>query len=52
LQAFQRARGQTLGNAGASNIINATATVGDGFNPSPSSSGSMFAAGVGIIHRF
>jgi predicted porin len=52
LQAFQRARGQTLGNAGASNIINATATVGDGFQTAPSSSGSMFAAGVGIIHRF
>jgi predicted porin len=52
LQAYQRASGQTLGTNGAGNIINATATIGDGFSSTPSSSRSMFAAGVGIIHRF
>ncbi|MGU7771553.1 porin [Burkholderia sp. MR1-5-21] len=51
LQAYQRANGQTLGTNGKS-IINATATIGDGFQTSPSSSRSMFAAGVGIVHRF
>ncbi|CAE6958952.1 porin [Paraburkholderia domus] len=52
LQAYQRANGKTLGTTGGGNIINATATIGDGFQTSPSSSRSMFAAGVGIIHRF
>jgi predicted porin len=52
LQAFTRASGQTPGTNGAGNIINATATIGDGFNSAPSSSRSMFAAGVGIVHRF
>ena len=52
LQAYQRAHGQTLGSAGGSSIINATATIGDGFQSAPSSSRSQFAAGVGIIHRF
>jgi predicted porin len=52
LQAYQRANGKTLGTSGASSIINATATVGDGFQSAPSSSPSQFAAGVGIIHRF
>jgi predicted porin len=51
LEAYQRANGQTLGTNGHS-IINATATIGDGFQTSPSSSRSLFAAGVGIIHRF
>jgi predicted porin len=52
LQAFQRARGNTLGTNGSSQIISATATIGDGFQTTPSSSGSQFAAGVGIVHRF
>jgi predicted porin len=52
LQAYQRANGKTLGTGGASSIINATATIGDGFQSAPSSSPSQFAAGVGIIHRF
>ncbi|MFD1559691.1 porin [Paraburkholderia silviterrae] len=51
LQAYQRANGQTLGTNGKS-IIDATATIGDGFQTSPASSRSMFAAGVGIVHRF
>jgi predicted porin len=52
LQAYQRANGKTLGTSGAGSIINATASVGDGFQSAPSSSPSQFAAGVGIIHRF
>jgi predicted porin len=58
LEAFQRANGRTLGTptftaAGPVNRqIDATATIGDGFQTTPSSSRSMFAAGVGIIHRF
>ena len=36
----------------AGSIINATASIGDGFQSAPSSSPSQFAAGVGIIHRF
>lgn len=52
LEAYQRAGGQTLGTPGKSQIINATATIGDGFNGTPSSSRSQFVAGVGIVHRF
>ncbi|EUC14042.1 porin, partial [Burkholderia sp. BT03] len=51
LQAYQRANGQTLGTGGRS-IINATATIGDGFNSTPSSSRSMVGVGVGMVHRF
>ena len=51
LQAYQRANGQTLGSNGRT-IINATATIGDGFNSTPSSSRSMVGVGAGIIHRF
>ncbi|MGF6545805.1 putative porin [Paraburkholderia youngii] len=58
LQAFQRARGRTLASPNFSSsgldnqTIAATASIGDGFQSSPSSSGSMTAAIVGIIHRF
>ncbi|MFP3644065.1 porin [Paraburkholderia sp. SIMBA_054] len=52
LQAFTRANGKTLGTNGAGNVIDATATIGDGFNSTPSSSRSMFAGIVGIVHRF
>ncbi|MFM0700747.1 porin [Paraburkholderia sediminicola] len=52
LEGFQRASGQTLGTGGVGHIIDATATIGDGFQTSPSASRSMFAAGVGIVHRF
>jgi predicted porin len=51
LEAYQRANGQTLGTNGKS-IISATATLGDGFNSTPSSSRSMVGIGVGIVHRF
>ena len=57
LQAFQRANGKTLGTpslnpATVNQQINATASIGDGYQSSPASSRSQFAAGVGIIHRF
>ncbi|RDK00863.1 porin [Paraburkholderia lacunae] len=52
LEAYQKASGKTLGTNGAGQIINATATLGDGFNTTPSSSASQFAFGVGIVHRF
>lgn len=52
MEAFQRARGMTLGPDGAGNIIDATASIGDGMNGAPSSSRSQFAAGVGIVHKF
>ena len=52
VQAFTRASGKTLGTDGAASVIDATATIGDGFNSTPSSSRSMFAAGVGVVHRF
>ncbi|MFM0280760.1 porin [Paraburkholderia sediminicola] len=52
LQGFQRARGETLGTAGAGDVIDATATIGDGFNTAPSSSRSQFAFAVAISHRF
>jgi predicted porin len=51
-EAYQRAGGNTLGTPGRSQVINATASVGDGFQSTPSSSRSQFATGIGIIHRF
>ncbi|MFC5431553.1 porin [Paraburkholderia denitrificans] len=50
VEAYQRANGKTLSSKGESII--ATATIGDGFNSSPSSSPSQTAVGVGIVHRF
>jgi predicted porin len=52
LEAYQHAKGKTLGTSGAGNIIDATATLGDGLNAAPSSTGNQFAFGAGIIHRF
>lgn len=52
MEAFQRANGMTLGPNGAGDIINATASIGDGMNGAPSSSRSQFAAGMGIVHKF
>ncbi|CAG9265003.1 porin [Paraburkholderia unamae] len=51
LQAYQRAGGQTLGSDGIS-IIPATATIGDGFNSSPSATRNMMTVAAGLIHRF
>jgi predicted porin len=49
VEAYQRANGMTL-NGGE--IIDATASIGNGFNNSPSSSRSQFAVGIGLIHNF
>ncbi|WP_296658730.1 porin [Paraburkholderia sp.] len=49
VEAYQRANGKTLSDG---KIVTATATIGDGFNSSPSSSPSQTAVGVGIVHRF
>ncbi|RZF27033.1 porin [Paraburkholderia sp. UYCP14C] len=51
LEAYQHAGGNTLAGNGRS-IIQATASIGDGQNGSPSSSRSQTAIGVGIIHKF
>ncbi|MEZ2351980.1 porin [Caballeronia sp. RCC_10] len=54
LEAFQRANGNTLyyPSSGVLRQASANASIGDGFQGAPSASRSMFAAGVGIIHRF
>ncbi|BBU27606.1 porin [Burkholderia sp. THE68] len=55
LEAFQRANGNTLAvpsGTTSNRQTAANATIGDGFQSAPSASRSMFAAGVGIIHRF
>ena len=52
LQAYQHATGKTLGAAGSSQIVNATATVGDSQNGSPSSNGNQFVGMIGIQHNF
>lgn len=49
VEAYQHAKGKTIGSNGTS-IINATASIGDGVNPS--STGNSVAVGAGIIHRF
>jgi predicted porin len=51
-EGYQRASGQTLGTSGAGNMIGATATIGDGYNAAPSSSRSMVAVTLGVVHRF
>ncbi|SAL06859.1 outer membrane protein (porin) [Caballeronia calidae] len=51
-EGFTRAGGETLGGNGMGSIIGATATVGDGYNSTPSSSRSMFVGVAGIVHRF
>ncbi|WP_213301697.1 porin [Paraburkholderia sacchari] len=52
LEAYQHANGSTLGTTGSGQINAATATLGDGFNSSPSSTRNQVAVGVGIVHRF
>ncbi len=49
VQSFQRAGGDTL-NAGR--IVEATASLGDGFSSTPASSRSQIAVGAGLVHRF
>ncbi|WP_213762683.1 porin [Caballeronia sp. dw_19] len=52
LQAYQRANGQTLGANGAGNIVDATPSVGDSQNATPSSTNSQFVGMVGIAVLF
>ncbi|MGX7006126.1 porin [Caballeronia sp. KNU42] len=52
LQGIQVAQGKTLGTPGSGSVIDATATVGDGFNGAPSSSNRQFAIVFGINHKF
>jgi predicted porin len=52
VEAFQRASGNTLGTAGAGDVIAATPTLGDGGQSTPGSSRSLFGGAIGIVHRF
>ncbi|WP_213765595.1 porin [Caballeronia sp. dw_19] len=52
VQAYQKAHGKTLGTAGAGHIIEATPTIGDGFNGAPSSTSAQLGFTIGIVHRF
>lgn len=52
LQGYTRALGKTLGTAGSGHIIDATATVGDGFNGTPSSTGKQFVIAMGLVNKF
>ncbi len=50
-EAFQRANGKTIGSNGTQ-IIDATASVGDGFNGTPASTRTQIVVGGGMLHRF
>jgi predicted porin len=50
LASWTHASGQTL--SAKETVIRATPTIGDGFNGSPGTGTGVFAAGVGILHRF
>jgi len=55
LQAYEHASGKTLGTGAAgsaSQIINATSAIGDGFNSQPSSSPTQLQVTLGIVHKF
>nr|WP_311529425.1 porin [uncultured Ralstonia sp.] len=53
IQAYQRAKGQTLRATGAStSIVDAVASVGDSQNGTPSNGRSQFVGMVGIRHSF
>lgn len=52
IQAYQHASGKVLGSAGAGDVINAVATVGDSQNSSPSSTGNQFVAMFGLAVTF
>lgn len=49
IEGYQHAGGNTLLNG---KVIAATASIGDGFNLTPSTTGSQIAVGVGMVHRF
>jgi predicted porin len=52
LQAYQHASGQTLGAAGAGDIVDAAPSVGDSQNATPSSTNGQFVGMVGIATLF
>ena len=52
LEAYQMARGKTLGAKGAGNIVDSVATIGRIGESMPSSGGSQFVAMVGFRHSF
>ncbi|WP_116137307.1 porin [Trinickia diaoshuihuensis] len=52
LQAYQHASGQTLGSAGAGNIVDAVPSVGDSQNGTPSSTHAQFVGMFGIATLF
>lgn len=52
LQAYTHAAGQTLGAAGATQIVDATALVGDSQNSTPSSTRNQLALMLGLTVRF
>jgi predicted porin len=52
VQGYQRANGQTLGVRGAGNVVDATATVGDSQNGTPSATNSQFVGMIGITAVF
>ena len=52
VEAYQIAKGKTLGVAGTGNQVNAVASVGDSQNDSPSSSRNQSVLMVGIRHSF
>jgi predicted porin len=52
LEAYQHAQGQTLGAAGAGDIVDSVAQVGRISNSTPSSGQSQFVGMVGFRHRF
>ncbi|AJK50433.1 porin [Burkholderia plantarii] len=49
IEAYQHAGGNTLLDG---KVIAATASIGDGFNLTPSTTSSQIAIGVGMVHRF
>jgi predicted porin len=52
LEAYQHAKGQTLGKAGFGNIINAVPVVGDSQNGTASSGPNQSVVMIGIRHNF
>jgi predicted porin len=52
LQAWQHSSGQTLGPAGAGNIVDAVPNVGDSQNSTPSSTRSQFVGMLGMTTTF
>ncbi len=52
VESWQHANGQTLGADGAGDILDATASIGDSQNSTPSSGRNQLMAGVGLSVKF